>query len=164
MLSFMVLLTLAIHPCLSEAVENPDKPCVEERDEKRFDTFLKHHLNKDIPKNEEVKEWRSFIDKIDTWKRPSQSFFRFSNESEKDNVIAVCSTGGKKHKGNLCISKEKLNFIHVTIDNNNVMKVTKKYDYVILACDKVKVKNKCLPVHFEKNGNGATPGNTQDCS
>ncbi|KAK9976723.1 hypothetical protein ABG768_021928 [Culter alburnus] len=163
MLSFMVLLTLALHPCLSVA----DKkkllgPCAEVGNEKQFQTFLDHHLRKGTPNSLKIGEWQSFINKIDTWDRPIQSFFPIK---EYNNAIGVCSTGGKIYGGrNLCISKKPLKFFDVTInEKKQVMDVKFRTDYVILGCNKI--NNKCLPIHFEANENGATPDNNKpNCS
>ncbi|XDV24277.1 hypothetical protein PO909_028498 [Leuciscus waleckii] len=166
MLLFVVVLILTLQPALSQrcvtAVNTVNPDYIQHY------TFLKQHLNNKVPKSLNIREWETFITKIKTWDRPVQSFFLYS-ESEFDKVLDVCSTEGKIYPNtkNLCISKKTFNFFTVTV--NTKMKVKKvefiKNRHVILGCEKEKILNKCLPIHFEANINDAKPDNNQpDCS
>ncbi|KAF4103405.1 hypothetical protein G5714_016288 [Onychostoma macrolepis] len=163
MLSFVIILTVVIHTCLSELdMWYPSQPCTEAKDQNSYDTFLKHHLRKDTPTDtRKLREWQKFINKINTWGRPIQSFLPFR---EASRVKAVCSSAGKTYGGNLCISKKPFTFFTVEIiDKKQVKKVKVQKQHVILGCDKI--KNKCLPIHFEPNKNDAIPDNNNpDCS
>lgn len=162
MLSFMVILILALHTCLSELdMLHPDQPCTAAKDKYAYDTFLHRHLRKDTPADpNNLRAWQKFIDKIDTWNRPIQSFFPFH---EARQVFAVCSSGGKVYKGNLCISKKPLMFFKAEVNNKKqVRKVKVQKQHVILGCDKI--GKKCQPVHFEANINDVEPDNNKDCS
>ncbi|ROI36379.1 hypothetical protein DPX16_11320 [Anabarilius grahami] len=163
MLSFLVILTVTLHACLSELdMVNPSKPCTKAKDKNAYDTFLRHHLNKDSPTDpRNLREWQKFITKIKTWDRPIQSFFPFS---EARMVMAVCSSGGEIYQGNLCISKKPLKFFTVYIKSKKQVKNVKvQKQHAILGCDKI--ENKYRPVHFEANKNDAKPDNNKpDCS
>lgn len=163
MLSFLVILTVTLHTCLSELdILHPSEPCTKAKKKDAYDTFLHRHLRKDIPTDpRNLREWQKFITKIKTWDRPIQSFFPIS---EARMVMAVCSSGGKEYQGNLCISKKPLKFFTVYIKNKKqVKKVKVQEQHAILGCDKI--ENKCKPVHFEANTNDATPDNNKaDCS
>ncbi|KAL1259252.1 hypothetical protein QQF64_009829 [Cirrhinus molitorella] len=140
----------------------PSQPCTTVKDQNAYDTFLHRHLRKDNPTDpRKLREWQKFINKINTWDRPIQSFLPFR---EAKRVIAVCSSGGKMYGGNLCISKKPLTFFTVEINNRKQVKRVKVQEqHVILGCDKI--KNKCLPIHFEANLNDAIPDNNKpDCS
>lgn len=154
----MVLLTLELNTCLSQ-------PCEETQNQNRYDTFLHRHLHNNIPQTkDDMSKWQKFVDKIDTWDRGVQSFFF---PSEANNVIAVCSTGGKKHQGNLCISKKPLSYFTVTVNDKKEVKKVKPFldHHVILACETFRSEKKCLPVHFEANVNNVKPDNNkEDCS
>jgi len=163
MLSFMVILTVVLHTCLSELdILHPSQPCTEVENQNAYNTFLSRHLRKDIPTDLNKKKWQKFITKLNSWKRKKQSFFRFT---ESKSVIAVCSSGGKMYKDNLCISKQSISFF--TVEINSMKKTVKKVQFhkqhVILACDKI--DNKCLPVHFDENTENSKPNNNRrDCS
>ncbi|KAI2655414.1 Angiogenin [Labeo rohita] len=163
MLSCVIILIVVLHTCLSELdLLHPSQPCTEAKDQNAYDTFLHQHLRKDTPNDpRKLREWQKFIDRINTWDRPIQSFLPFK---EAGRVIAVCSSGGKVYRGNLCISKKLLTFFTVVINNRKqVKKVKVQTQHVILGCDKI--KNKCLPIHFEANLNDAVPDNNKpDCS
>ncbi|KAK7147656.1 hypothetical protein R3I94_010241 [Phoxinus phoxinus] len=165
MLSFMVILTVALHTCLSELdILHPSQPCTEGGNKNAYDTFLHRHLRKDIPTNpRKLREWQKLINKIKTWDRPIQSFFPFR---EARSVMAVCSSGGKMFKGNsnFCISKKSFKFFTVYINNTKqVKKVKVQKQHVILGCDTI--EKKCRPIHFEANKEDATPDNKKpDCS
>ncbi|ROI36380.1 hypothetical protein DPX16_11321 [Anabarilius grahami] len=163
MLSSVIILNLVLHTCLSELdMLHPSQPCTEAENKNGYNTFLKRHVRKDIPTDLKEKNWKMFINKIGTWNRPIQSFFSFS---EKNNVTAVCSSGGKMYKDNLCISKNTFSFITVNIDSKKkkVKSVKRQKQHVILACDKF--KNKCLPDHFQANTKKDKPNNNKpDCS
>lgn len=162
MLSFVIILTVVLNTCVSELdTWYPSHPCTEAKDQGAHETFRNHHLRKDAPKDQNKGDWQKFINKIKTWDRPIQSFFHFR---EARRVLAVCSSGGKMYKGNLCISKKPFKFITVEINNKKqVKKVKVQKQHVILGCDKI--KNQCLPIHFEANINDAVPDNNkQDCS
>ncbi|XDV24279.1 hypothetical protein PO909_028500, partial [Leuciscus waleckii] len=169
MLLFVILLTLTLQPALSKpslrkpALSKPGLGCVKKGDLKQYETFLKHHLNNNIPGDLEISAWETFIGTENTWGRKTQSFFR---EAAHDHAKAVCSKGGKKYPGrNLCISNEPLEFITVHVDtaNKKVTEVKQMNRHVILACEKI--ENECKPVHFEPNKNEAKPENNQpDCS
>ncbi|XDV52367.1 hypothetical protein PO909_021101 [Leuciscus waleckii] len=163
MLSFMVILTVVLHTCLSELdILHPSRPCTEAKNKNAYDTFLYQHLRKDIPTDpRNLRKWQQFIDKINTWDRPKQSFFPFR---EARSVMAVCSSGGKMHEGNLCISKKPLRFFTVYIKNmKQVKNVTAQKQHVILGCDTF--EKKCRPTHFKTNKDNATPDNKKpDCS
>ncbi len=68
------------------------------------------------------------------------------------------------YKGNLCISKKPFKFFTVKINNKKQVKSVKvQKQHVILGCDKI--KNQCLPIHFEANKNNAVPENNKpDCN
>ncbi len=69
------------------------------------------------------------------------------------------------YKGNLCISKEPFKFFTVKINKKRtrVKKVKVQKQHVILGCDKI--KNRCLPIHFEENKHDAVPDNNNpDCN
>lgn len=164
MLSFVIILTVVLHTCVSELdMWYPSQPCTEAKNQSAHETFLNHHLRKDAPTETlKVKEWQKFIKKINTWDRKTQSFFRFREERR---VIAVCSSGGKMYKGNLCISKKPFTFFTVKINSKKkiIKRVKVEEQHVILGCDKI--KNTCLPIHFEANINDAIPDNDKpDCS
>lgn len=158
MLLFMVLLTLEFNTCLSQ-------PCEEAVNQNAYDTFLHRHLQNNVPETkDDMRAWQKFVDKIDTWDRPIQSFFP---PSQASRVIAVCSTGGKQHTGNLCISKEPLLYFNVEVNNKKQVKKVKPFldHHVILACNKIRSENKCLPIHFEANEDNVKPNNNnEDCS
>ncbi|KAK9960680.1 hypothetical protein ABG768_008524 [Culter alburnus] len=153
MLSFLVILTVTLHACLSELdMVHRSEPCSETNSRNAYDSFLYHHLNKDIPTNpHDLIEWQKFITKIKTWDRPIQSFFPIS---EARLVKA----------GNLCISKKPLKFFTVYIKSKNqVTNVNFQEQYAILGCDII--ERTCRPDHFEPNTNDATPDNNKpDCS
>lgn len=163
MLLFMVILTQTLQSFLGEMdTLYPSKPCTNIGKKDGYDNFCRHHLRKDTPDNLDKKIWQKFITKIDTWNRTKQSFLPF-NESK--SVLAVCSSGGRIYKGNLCISKNKLFFFTAEINSKikKVKRVTLQNQHVILACSKI--KNKCLPVHFEKNTKDFKPDKKQgNCS
>ncbi|XDV39989.1 hypothetical protein PO909_009155 [Leuciscus waleckii] len=163
MLSFVIILNLVLHTCVSEMdTLHPSQPCTEAENKNGHNTFLKRHVRNDTPTDLKKENWKVFINKIGTWNRPVQSFFAFG---EKNNVTAVCSSGGKMYKGNLCISKKSFSFITVNIDCKNkiVKSVKRQKQHVILACDKF--KNKCLPDHFQVNTKNIKPNNNKpDCS
>ncbi|XDV24278.1 hypothetical protein PO909_028499 [Leuciscus waleckii] len=176
MLLFVILLTLTLQPALSKkgqtalsksGLSQPQpKPqrCVNAVDPEKHYTFLKHHLNNNVPKSDDIKEWHKFITKIKTWHRPVQSFFLYS-ESEYDKVLAVCSTEGKIFPSkNLCISKKTFNFYNVTVNSKMRVKKVKFITnrHVILGCEKT--LNKCLPIHFEANEYAIPDDNQPDCS
>uniref|UniRef100_A0A671M8E5 Si:dkey-237j11.3 n=1 Tax=Sinocyclocheilus anshuiensis TaxID=1608454 RepID=A0A671M8E5_9TELE len=106
LLSFLVILTLTLH-----ASENKNG----------YNTFLKRHVRNDTPTDLNKENWKKFINRISTWNRTIQSFFPFS---EKDNVEAVCSSGGKMFERNLCISKKPFSFITVKIDSHCTIKTS----------------------------------------
>lgn len=159
----MVIFNLILHTCLSDLdMLHPSQPCTEAENNNGYNTFLSRHLRKGIPTDLDKKKWQKFITKLDSWKRKKQSFFRFT---ESKRVVAVCSSGGKMYKGNLCISKKIFSFITVNIDSKNkiVKSVKRQKQHVILACDKF--KNKCLPDHFQANTKNSKPNNNKpDCS
>ncbi|KAK9960676.1 hypothetical protein ABG768_008520 [Culter alburnus] len=163
MLSFMVIFNLILHTCLSDLdMLHPSQPCTEAENNNGYNTFLSRHLRKGIPTDLDKKKWQKFITKLDSWKRKKQSFFRFS---ESKSVIAVCSSGGKMYKGNLCISKKSFSFF--TVEINSIKKIVKRVQFqkqhVILACDQI--DNRCLPVHFDENTENIKPNNNRrDCS
>ncbi|XP_042596631.1 uncharacterized protein LOC122139958 [Cyprinus carpio] len=163
LLSFVVILTLTLHACLSEPdMLHPPRPCTEAENENGYNTFLKRHVRNDIPTDLNKENWKKFINRIRTWNRTIQSFFPFS---EKDNVEAVCSSGGKMFESNLCISKKPFSFITIKIDSKKkiIKSVNLQKQHVILACDKF--GNKCLPDHFEANTKKCKPNNNKlDCS
>ncbi len=162
MLSFVIILTLVLNTCVSELdTWYPSKPCTEAKNQGAHETFLKQHLRKDAPKDQKKGNWQKFINKINTWNRTIQSFLPFS---EARRVLAVCSSGGKMYKGNLCISKKPFKFFTVKINNKKQVKSVKvQKQHVILGCDKI--KNQCLPIHFEANKNNAVPENNKpDCN
>ncbi|KAL1259254.1 hypothetical protein QQF64_009831 [Cirrhinus molitorella] len=164
MLSFVIILTVVFHTCLSELdVLYPSEPCTEAKNQNAYDTFMDHHLSKHTPNTLKKREWQKFIDRIKTWNRTIQSFFPYSEESR---VIAVCSSGGKMYEGNLCISKKPLKFYTAKInDRKQVERVIIQKQHVILGCDKIKIINKCLPIHFKANLNDSRPDdNKPDCS
>lgn len=105
---------------------------------------------------------RSSLKKINSWDRPIQSFFLYN---DKSRVIAVCSSEGKMYEGNLCISKKSLTFFTVKINKRKrkVKKIRVQEQHVVLNC--AKIKNKCVPIHFEENIKDAIPDNNKpDCS
>ncbi|KAL0148865.1 hypothetical protein M9458_055874, partial [Cirrhinus mrigala] len=110
-----------LHTCRTELdMLNPDVPCAEGGKPDGFDTFLSHHLRKDIPNETEKNEWQKFINKIHTWDRQEQSFFPFL---AYNSVIAVCSSGGKIYGGNnLCISKKRFSFFYVKVNDKKQVK------------------------------------------
>uniref|UniRef100_A0AAY4AHQ1 Uncharacterized protein n=1 Tax=Denticeps clupeoides TaxID=299321 RepID=A0AAY4AHQ1_9TELE len=57
--------------------------------------------------------WETFLRKSKFCHRPTQSFLP---DSERERVNAVCASGGKLYKGNLCISKEPFSFITVRVE------------------------------------------------
>ncbi len=161
MLSFVIILTVVLNTCVSELdTWNPSQPCTEAKNQGPYETFLNHHLRKDAPKDLKKGNWQKFINKINTWDRPIQSFFPFS---EASRVLAVCSSGGKMYEGNLCISKKPFKFFTVKINKKKkqVKRVEVQEQPVILGCDKIKN----LPIHFEANINDAVPDdNKPDCN
>ncbi len=162
MLSFVIILTVVLNTCVSELdTWYLSQPCTEANDQDAYETFLNHHLRKDAPKDLNKGYWQKFINKINTWDRPIQSFFNFR---EARRVLAVCSSGGKMYKGNLCISKKPFKFFTVEINKKKQVKRVKVQEqHVILGCDTI--QNQCLPIHFEANQNDAVPDNSkQDCS
>lgn len=163
MLLFMVFLTLTLQTCLGKMdTLHPSKPCTNMKKKDGYNSFCRHHLRKDTPDDLDKKKWQEFITKIGTWNRTTQSFFPF-NESK--SVLAVCSSGGKIYKENLCISKKPLFFFTAEINSKKkkVKNVKLQEQHVILACSKI--EKKCRPVHFEKNSKDFTPDNKQqDCS
>ncbi len=163
LLSFVVILALTLHTCLSELdMLHPSQPCTKAENKNGYNTFLKRHVRNDTPTDLNKENWKKFINRIGTWNRTIQSFFPFS---EKDNVEAVCSSGGKMFKGNFCISKKPFSFITVKIDSKKkiIKRVNRQKQHVILACDKF--GNKCFPDHFEANTKQIKPNNNKpDCS
>lgn len=159
----MVFLTLTLHSCLSKMdTLYPSQPCTNIKKKDGYDNFCSHHLRKDSPGDKDLKKWQKFITKINTWNRTKQSFFPY-NEAKK--VLAVCSSGGKIFKGNLCISKKPLSFFTAQVNRTEkrVKSVESQKKHVILACGKI--ENKCRPVHFEENTKDFTPDKKQsDCS
>ncbi|KAL1259253.1 hypothetical protein QQF64_009830 [Cirrhinus molitorella] len=124
MLSCLIILTVVLHTCLSELdLLHPSQPCTKAKDQNAYDTFLHRHLRKDTPTDpRKLREWQKFINKINTWDRPIQSFLPFR---EAKRVIAVCSSGGKMYEGNLCISKDSLTFFTVEINDRKQVKRVK---------------------------------------
>ncbi len=69
------------------------------------------------------------------------------------------------YKGNLCISKKPFTIftVEINITKKIIKRVKVQKQHVILGCDKI--KNKCLPIHFEENKNDDIPDNDKpDCS
>ncbi|KAG1973922.1 sister chromatid cohesion protein DCC1 [Pimephales promelas] len=59
MLSFMVILTVVLHTCLSELdILHPSQPCTEVENQNAYNTFLSRHLRKDIPTDLNKKKWQ----------------------------------------------------------------------------------------------------------
>ncbi|KAL0172482.1 hypothetical protein M9458_032793, partial [Cirrhinus mrigala] len=81
---------------------HPSRPCTKAENKNGYNTFLQRHVREGTPNDLKKENWKRFINSIGTWNRTTQSFFPFS---EKNNVEAVCSSGGKMFMGNLCISK-----------------------------------------------------------
>ncbi|KAL7875283.1 hypothetical protein SRHO_G00062530 [Serrasalmus rhombeus] len=133
----------------------PCKPSSNSDMNKRFN---KHHLAPLSSYGTDRKLWTKYIKRIKVCnnKRGIKSFL---DKSEAKQVENVCSPSGGKlfEKGkNLCISNQAFSFIEVHWDNNcNVWDVSSVTQHIILACDKI--KNKCLPVHFEKNSQNRLP-------
>ncbi|KAK7150146.1 hypothetical protein R3I94_009453 [Phoxinus phoxinus] len=149
MLLFVIILSLTLQPGLSKP-----EPCANKVEKKRHDTFHDRHLNDGIPENVDIGKWQNFIK---DWSRKIQSFFP---KADHETVESVCSKGGKRYNDNLCISNEPIKFYtaHVNTTAKKVKEVEFITDqHVILACDKINTKNKCLPVHFEANVNKAKP-------
>lgn len=165
-LPFILFFNVMLHTCLSV---NPDKPCTTAKNEDAHDNFLYRHLPEGIPKNDDkdmemMKDnWKKFITDMKTLNREVQSFLPYEKKKE---VLDICSSEGKKYRENLCISKKVFSFITVKIKNQkDVESVVNETKHVIVACDKIKKENKCLPVHFEANINNAKPDESKaDCN
>ncbi|KAL1259255.1 hypothetical protein QQF64_009832 [Cirrhinus molitorella] len=126
--------------------------------------FLKRHIPEEVPKTWDNNAWESFLRKIKTCGRPTQSFFR---ASEKQRVENVCTNaGGKTLSGNLCISKEKFSFVTVRVETSEgacgIRNIRNETKHIILACEQI--GDACQPVHFEGNPQSTAPSNNQlDC-
>ncbi|KAG7264130.1 hypothetical protein CRUP_003328 [Coryphaenoides rupestris] len=133
-------------------------PCQRARKNNGFDKFKKHHIRQDTPKGLDQNQWMAYILKLG-WNRHTQSFL---NYSELEQVKAVCSAqGGRRFRGNLCISMKPFTFTTVCSDvdvNTNtcvIHSIKRETKHLILACDRL--DNQCLPVHFEGNRENAEP-------
>lgn len=162
MFPFLVFLAFVLPQ--SHSVDPISKPCMPAKYNNAHNVFLKRHIPDGVPKTWDQNAWESFLRKIQTCKRPTQSFFR---ASEKQRVENVCTNaGGKTMSGNLCISKEKFSFVTVRIDITEgacgIRNMRNETKHIILACEEI--GDACQPVHFEGNPESRTPSNNQlDC-
>ena len=115
-------------------------------------------------------KWGHFLEHNDpTWHLLSENSIKsFLNFNELDKVKDVCKnkggqlfqpTGSKRKSTNLCISREKFNFVTVI---SNPWRIRAEFKHLIVACDLV--DGECLPTHFEANKENFIPNiNTIGC-
>lgn len=148
----VILLTAIV---FTVAFVHGKKPCEEKSGDDAYDKFVLKHILKVKFDKSSPEEWKSYLVKNELCGRvPVQTFI----EAEEKDVQKICSGAGHvvkdatEKKGNLCISDSIMQVYHVTStkDNNGckVDKLTPDKQIVIVACNKV--KNHCLPVHYEK--------------
>uniref|UniRef100_A0AAY4C532 Ribonuclease A-domain domain-containing protein n=1 Tax=Denticeps clupeoides TaxID=299321 RepID=A0AAY4C532_9TELE len=150
-LAFLSHISLA-----SEADVRSPEPCMLTKHNQAHNTFLKRHVAEGAPSTDDQNGWETFLRKSKFCHRPTQSFLP---DSERERVNAVCASGGKLYKGNLCISKEPFSFITVRVEQGTcgIRKVVRETKHLILACEKI--ENHCKPVHFEGNPENIKPDN-----
>ncbi|XP_016334594.1 uncharacterized protein LOC107683016 [Sinocyclocheilus anshuiensis] len=161
MIAFVLLMAFVLPQ--SHSVDLNTKPCLPARYNNAHNVFLKRHIPEGVPETGDNNAWETFLKKIKTCGRPTQSFFR---NSDKQRVENVCSkAGGKTLSGNLCISKEKFSFVTVRIDAEGacgIRNIRNETKYIILACEQI--GDACQPVHFEGNPESTAPSKNQlDC-
>ncbi|RXN25621.1 sister chromatid cohesion DCC1 [Labeo rohita] len=162
MIAFLLLMAFVLPQ--SHSADTNSKPCMPARHNNAHNVFLKRHIPDDVPRTWDNNAWETFLRKIKTCDRPTQSFFR---ASEKQRVENVCTkAGGKTLSGNLCISKEKFSFVTVRVNVNEgacgIRNINNETKHIILACEQI--GDVCQPVHFEGNPQSTAPSNNQlDC-
>lgn len=155
----IIILLICLHLCTADLgiMESNRFPCGPSKNWSGLDRFKQHHLHQDTPTTTDIEEWTKFIRKINSCSRVMQSFL---NPEQTSKVNQVCTEAGGKvfqPNKNLCISKNKFTFIEVrmSFDGCKVFKVSNVTQNIILGCDKL--RDKCLPVHFESNSHNVTP-------
>lgn len=158
-MAVIIILLIGLHLCTADVgiLEVNPRPCAPSNNWSGPDRFNRHHLRPDTPTTTEIENWSTFLKEIYSCSRDMQSFL---SHEQKKKVDDVCTEAGGKvyeRNTNLCISKNKFNFIEVRVksDECKVFKVSNVTQHIILGCDKF--RDKCLPVHFQSNSKNLIP-------
>ncbi|KAL4618267.1 hypothetical protein GN956_G20692 [Arapaima gigas] len=134
-----------------------------------YKRFLDRHVITEPFDRNNAEKWEEYL----TEKKLCGRVLIQSFMEDERLVEDICNCSGRRlmipqnplNNENYCISENKIDVFDVQSHNTTrgcqVEHVTKRYGYVIVACDKI--RNRCLPVHYEQYQNEEPNMNADHC-